>query len=93
MCGHRIPGLPILKIVFADNPMLPIMSLPILASKPHIDLSRAPYVLYGVKYIGLVSLDGIICGLLPIMSLPILASKPQIIPSLPFFKRAPHVGI
>ena len=26
------------------------------ASGPHLDLSRAPYVLYGVKYIDLVSL-------------------------------------
>ena len=29
---------------------------PLTASQPHIDLDRAPYVLYGVKYIGLVSL-------------------------------------
>ena len=26
-------------------------------SDPHLDLSRAPYVLYGVNYIDLVSLD------------------------------------
>ena len=29
-----------------------------LASGPHLDPSRSPYVLYGVKYIDLVSLDG-----------------------------------
>ena len=26
------------------------------ASDPHLDLGRAPYALYGVKYIGVVSL-------------------------------------
>ena len=33
-----------------------ISELEIMASVSHLDLGRAPYVLYGVKYIDLVSL-------------------------------------
>ena len=39
-----------------------------LASASHLDLSRAPYVLYGVKYIDLVSLGEITGCRLPLAS-------------------------
>ena len=34
-----------------------LQDMPTQASDSHLDLGRAPYVLYGVKYIDLVSLD------------------------------------
>ena len=42
----------------------------ILASGSHFDLSRAPYVLYGVEYIELVSRYGIGAGVI-LTSIPI----------------------
>ena len=38
------------------RPLVPLAHVLVLVRVPHLDLNRAPYGLYGVKYIGLVPL-------------------------------------
>ena len=53
-----------------------------MASRSHLDLSRAPYVVYGVKYIDLLSLCALplysLLSTIPLCSAPLFATSKSV---------------